>query len=572
MYAKGPRKAPASRGPLRLPLLRRLAFGVALAGSTLAAMTAVTAHAQPSHAQSPLAGATASDPPATCVIHSLPSFVAQGENTGQVNTEATVADVIQVGCNPNVYGTGSKITITASQLFTRCQGKVTWYVPNPFAEVPNARGVTVRLDADGNAIVALRAGPECSAGEVLVTAHMNEEPFESVTTSYSVLPPVTTPPGVFALPATEVEDASSSGVATIIETEFAGGSEKFVHIASEELFHRCQIAPHLRWVRMSGAREDGVAELGGVQLDNDGNGFVIALGDASCAEGPSLIEADLLSKPFTTFSTFFNIEAPRPTGEPPPPPEEPSFTIEKRQQIIGSAAGFTTAPLTASVGQGVGYQVTVANTGNQALVFSGFTDARCDSGTITGGPGGTPVAPGGAATYTCTRALAAAGSYVNEASVTGTTPDGSPLSETSNRVEVAVSEPAPSNQPQATPGAGPASTSGIPRKGELGFCQARQPVLHGASGPKRGPFTLKVISKGIKQITFYLDGRKLKTLRQSQAKGGKFAFKIDPRTLSFGAHKVSIKVLMNGANCASIARSGVFVHPAAQQVAPIFAG
>src|SRR5450631_1709284 len=103
------------------------------------------------------ASAPATDPPATCVIHSLPSFVAQGENTGAVNTEATVADVIQVGCNPNVYGTGSKITITASQLFTRCQGKVTWYVPNPFAEVPNARGVTVRLDADGNAIVALRA-------------------------------------------------------------------------------------------------------------------------------------------------------------------------------------------------------------------------------------------------------------------------------------------------------------------------------------------------------------------------------------------------------------------------------
>ena len=40
---------------------------------------------------------------------------------------------------------------------------------------------------------------------------------------------------------------------------------------------------------------------------------VIAIGDSSCADGPSLIEADLESKPFTTYTTEFDIEAPRPT-------------------------------------------------------------------------------------------------------------------------------------------------------------------------------------------------------------------------------------------------------------------
>ena len=55
------------------------------------------------------------------------------------NQEATVADVIQVACDPNVYGTGSKIKITASQLFTRCKGNVTWYVPNPFSETVQTR-------------------------------------------------------------------------------------------------------------------------------------------------------------------------------------------------------------------------------------------------------------------------------------------------------------------------------------------------------------------------------------------------------------------------------------------------
>jgi hypothetical protein len=283
---------------------RNLGLGVVALASSLLLLVGSASAASP---------ATPLDP-GTCVVHSLPSFVAQGENLGQgANTEATVADVIQVECNPTVYGTGSKIKITASQLYTRCKGMITWYEPNPSQEIPNQRGITVRLDADGNATVALRAGPECAAGESLITAHMEEEPFESFTTSFSVLPPNVTPPGVFALPATEVEDASSSGVATIVEAEFPGGSEKLVHIASEELFHRCQVAPHLVWVRMNGEKVPG-AEIEGVRLDNDGNAFVIAIGDASCAEGPSLIEADLLSKPFTTFMTDFTIEAPRPTN------------------------------------------------------------------------------------------------------------------------------------------------------------------------------------------------------------------------------------------------------------------
>src|SRR5437763_15892768 len=51
--------------------------------------------------------------PATCVVHSLSSFVAQGE----FELQATAADIVEVECNPFVYGTGSKIKITASQLF-----------------------------------------------------------------------------------------------------------------------------------------------------------------------------------------------------------------------------------------------------------------------------------------------------------------------------------------------------------------------------------------------------------------------------------------------------------------------
>ena len=63
---------------------------------------------------------------------------------------------------------------------------------------------------------------------------------------------------------------------------------------------------------MNGSITSG-PEVRGVQLDNNGNAFVIAIGDSSCAEGASLIEADLEAKPFTTFTTNFLIEAPRPT-------------------------------------------------------------------------------------------------------------------------------------------------------------------------------------------------------------------------------------------------------------------
>jgi hypothetical protein len=245
----------------------------------------------------------------TCVVHSLKGgFVAQGE----FGTAATVADVVEVECNPSIYGTGSKMRITANQVFSRCKGNLTWYVPNPY-RVEQGNGVTVELDADGNATVAFLAGAGCMAGENLITAHMEEEPFESFTVAFPILPPNVTPPGVTAKPNVQVEDSLSSGVATIIEAEFTNGSEQFVHIGSEEFFHRCRVSPHLHWIRMNRSEETGVSEIRGVQLDNDGNAFVIAIGDESCAPGASLIEADLESKPFTTYTTEFKIEAPRPT-------------------------------------------------------------------------------------------------------------------------------------------------------------------------------------------------------------------------------------------------------------------
>ena len=123
---------------------------------------------------------------------------------------------------------------------------------------------------------------------------------------------------------------------------------------------------------------------------------------------------------------------------PPQPTEEPSFTIEKLQEIKGSGTGFKTSPLTGEIGQTVDYEIVVKNTANVPETFSPLTDAKCDESTIAGGPGATPVAPGESTTYTCDHVLTKVGAYTNEATVTGESVSGIPLTQTSNQVLVEV--------------------------------------------------------------------------------------------------------------------------------------
>jgi len=274
----------------------------------LASSVLLFAGSASAHSSTIKANAEEAPPAGQCIVKSLPSFVAQGE----YGTTASVADVIEIGCNPSEYGTGSQITVLDPQLYSRCGGDVTWYVPNPYKVEEDTRGITLSLDADGNATVALIAGPKCQAGETLVTVHEIEEPFESFTTPFTVLPPNETPAGVTTLPESQIEDAESSAVATIVEGEFPGGSEDKVRFGSEELYARCRTDPGLHWITEAGVETTGTSEINGLELDNDGNVFVLAIGDSSCYPGASLIEADLESKPFTTYTTDFTIEAPTP--------------------------------------------------------------------------------------------------------------------------------------------------------------------------------------------------------------------------------------------------------------------
>jgi hypothetical protein len=264
---------------------------------------------------------------------------------------------------------------------------------------------------------------------------------------------------------------------------------------------------------------------------------------------------------------------------------KPAFTIEKRQMIAGGGGDFTISPLTGTTGQTVDYEMIVKNTGVFPETFSEFTDLHCDPGTLAGGPGASAVAPGQSTTYTCSHLLKTTGRYTNEATVTGASLVGIPVTHTSNQVVVVVVEvPSPkppvsngSNQVEVTvpkaPVANPVPPA-APRPAQMvaGVCEASPPVLRGASGPKSGTFTARVNAAGIKQITFYLDGRRLKTLRTGQARHGSYSITIHPRALRYGPHRLAVKTLPADVNCAAAARTGVFVRPRPQQTVARFTG
>ena len=271
-----------------------------------------------------------------------------------------------------------------------------------------------------------------------------------------------------------------------------------------------------------------------------------------------------------------------PPGEPPishetPPvevevPAEPAFTIQKLQTIANSGSSFTTATLTGTVGQTVDYEIVVKNTGNAPLSISGFSDPHCDAGTLAGGPT-KALAASEAATYTCSHVLTSAdqsaGSYSNIATDTATPPEGkgAPITLTSNTVVVNVPASPPSTVP--TPPSPPAPKAAVLPAATV------TPALNGPQGCVRGGFVVSVKAAGVSSVTFYLDGRKLRTLSIKNVRHGKFSISINAVKLSVGAHRIQAKIKMasGGASTRGFSLRGLtFVRCASSAIAPKFTG
>jgi hypothetical protein len=246
----------------------------------------------------------------TCSIKSLPSFMDQGFGTKQASS---IADVVEVECAP-VYAEQS-VKVSSQELYNSCANHLSWTAignaANPYKSVEGPSIGKVKLDDDGNATVVAWGGPSCAATTSIISAHMEQAPGESVSTTFTVLAPETTSPGVWAFPKEQVEVGDYSNTATIVGVEFpAAFSEKSVAISDEQLYSHC--GGKLQWV---GPDETALGKGEGVtvKLDDNGNAFVVALGGPSCAAGETEVEASLEKAPYTTYTSTFNVLPPKPT-------------------------------------------------------------------------------------------------------------------------------------------------------------------------------------------------------------------------------------------------------------------
>ncbi|HMD56383.1 MAG TPA: hypothetical protein VKG82_02810 [Solirubrobacteraceae bacterium] len=279
-----------------------------------------------------------------CKIFSLPGLMRQGE----LANAGSVGDIVTVECNNAVYPGGTPVEISDASLESRCLGfgtgfhGVIWYQPNSFRlSLPTSaigNSIKVELDGEGNATVALVAGPNCAVGTTTVTGKTEigngNTKVESFATEFAVETAKPLMAGASARPPKQVEDEGSSSVATLVQAEFPSTGAK-VRIAASDLFARCELAPggfvtaKVTWLRPNfnllpskllvwGPELQGgtATEAGGseaLKTDNDGNAFAIAVGSDSCKPGTTFFKLTEEKSPFSVEEPQFTILKPEPT-------------------------------------------------------------------------------------------------------------------------------------------------------------------------------------------------------------------------------------------------------------------
>jgi hypothetical protein len=237
---------------------------------------------------------------------------------------SNVLAICQVESNPSNAGT--PVTISSTQLASRCA--TTLYHTIISGGIP--RAITLPLDNDGNALVAITA-TDCAPGSALVTADLDGPPFSTAVTKLVIEPPQVTAPGVKGFPANEVEVGdntfavgTSANTASEVEIVFyietnPVYAEQSASITSDQLTERC--LQGFIWQSSDGTSGGGstgfhLATFGtagavlvpDTGIDNDGNVAVLFQG-ASCAAGKSTVIAEI-GGGGPTYSTQFNILPP----------------------------------------------------------------------------------------------------------------------------------------------------------------------------------------------------------------------------------------------------------------------
>lgn len=275
---------------------RRATLGAAATGLMIAAGLATPAVA---------ANAAPAAPASACVVHASPDTFIE---SGLGSQASSVAFIVTVECQP-AFG-GQAVEIQAPQLSNACQGQLRWYSATTTTAAA-AAGDTfdVRLDDDGNATAVVLGGPSCAASSDLIEADLTVAPYTAATTQVQIAPSVSTQPAVWAFPASQVEDATTSSVATVFYVEFPSVyAEHQVEISDDELYDSC--AGHITWI-LPNSTTLHYGKSVTTTLDNTGNAFVVALAGPSCASGSTLVEADLTGPPYATLTNQFTVLSPR---------------------------------------------------------------------------------------------------------------------------------------------------------------------------------------------------------------------------------------------------------------------
>lgn len=212
----------------------------------------------------------------------------------------------------------------------------------------------------------------------------------------------------------------------------------------------------------------------------------------------------------------------------------PDLALDKKERIAGESE-YVNGPLTAQVGSTIEYQMTVTTgSGDTPMDVAGFSDDRCDAGTLTGPAGDTDgdglLDTNEAWVYHCSHVLQASdpSPFVNVASVTASdTFGGDPITK-SDKVDATVvpvtQPPPPRIQQPVQIVAGERIAPGTAR-------------LLGPTGCAANTFSAGVRGTKIASVVFKLDGKTIARLTKPSARN-LFQVRINPRKLRVGVHRL----------------------------------
>ncbi|HUR85905.1 MAG TPA: hypothetical protein VMY78_11210, partial [Solirubrobacteraceae bacterium] len=209
-----------------------------------------------------------------------------------------------------------------------------------------------------------------------------------------------------------------------------------------------------------------------------------------------------------------------------------------------------TGPGTAQAGDPVVYGLVVTNPGDVPFLAPNVsvTDPLCEAPPLLTSKNGdsTPdrLDPGDSWSYTCrVQTLAGQTKVDNVGSVTAKDSFGGREVSGSDPATTALTQPpAPAPAPPATL---PLLQSGVAAE-RISSPAAGTARLTGPARCVDGPFTVKVTGRGIAQVVYTLDGKRIKTVK-SAAGRTVFSVRINPKGQNAKAHRVSARVTFNSA-------------------------